>query len=119
MFAKQLDVLRHETMGGHESGKGSILDAQRQANSTGRYSPAFLPPLDATGNAVGLGATHSGRAVSKRPHTFGSPSQDMVGKDGYRRYDSARVRTGNANQAIADYYDSVQNHLYGMPKGML
>ena len=42
-------------------------------------------------------------------------SEEVQGKDAYRRYDSIRVRQGVANQAIADYYDSVQNKLYGMP----
>jgi hypothetical protein len=37
-----------------------------------------------------------------------------AGKDEYRRYDSSRHREGLANQAIADYYDSVQNRLYGV-----
>ena len=42
-------------------------------------------------------------------------SENVRGNDEYRRYDSVRVRQGVANQAIADYYDSVQNKLYGMP----
>lgn len=111
IFAKQLAVLRQE---GDE--RSSLLDSQRRGNSTGHYSPALLPPLDSTAS-TSLGASRSRSAKSKRPHAFGSAAEDMVGSDRYRRYDSKRVREGHANQAIADYYDSVQNQLYGMPAG--
>ena len=106
IFAQQLVLLKQE---GQD--RSSVLDSQRLGNSTGRYSPALLPALDASG----LNASHGRNTKDKRPHTFGTMSEEKMGGDQYRRYDSSRVREGYANQAIADYYDSVQNQLYGMP----
>ena len=104
IFAKQLAVLKRENQD-----RNSTLESQKLGNSTGRYTPVMLPAVGATTSSAGKGER------STRPHEFGTMSEDVRGKDDYRRYDSVRVRQGVANQAIADYYDSVQNKLYGMP----
>jgi hypothetical protein len=112
IFAKQLAVLKQENLD-----RSATLESQKHGNSTGRYTPVMLPAVDTRDNSLGAStfSTSRGGGSSKRPHTFGTMSEEVQGKDEYRRYDSVRVRQGVANQAIADYYDSVQNKLYGMP----
>jgi|SouAtlMetagenome_1021521.scaffolds.fasta_scaffold219931_1 hypothetical protein len=111
IFAKQLAVLRQENQD-----RTSTLESQKLGNSTGRYTPVMLPAVDTRDNSLGATTSSASRGGhSTRPHAFGTMSENVRGNDEYRRYDSVRVRQGVANQAIADYYDSVQNKLYGMP----
>jgi len=111
IFAKQLAVLKQDNLD-----RIATFESQKHGNSTGRYTPVMLPAVDTRDDSLGASTFSTSRTgSSKRPHTFGTMSEEMQGKDEYRRYDSIRVRQGVANQAIADYYDSVQNKLYGMP----
>jgi hypothetical protein len=102
IFARQLHLLKQE---GDQ--RGAVIDSQARGDAAGHYSP-MLPAVSGQDPATSTSKRH-------QPHRFGTASAEALGKDGYRQYDSNRVREGTANQAIADYYDSVQNKLYGMP----
>jgi len=121
IFAKQLMVLKREG-----DTRKSVLESQKLGNSTGRYTPVMthtyththLPSMERSNTRTQTSGTEvhgTTRYNSTRPHTFGTLSEEKRGKEEYRQYDSRRVREGVANQAIADYYDSVQNKLFGMP----